>query len=97
MSENAPINVPAEVAYALEFIRESGRCNMFDRRCVQAVASESNEYATVVWLEDHKDEYGSLIINGWEAEDEPDDVVVCDNMELEDENEQIDSAGGIGR
>lgn len=109
MSENAPINVPAEVAETLEYIQENGPCNMFDRHCVQVEADQMSAYSTVVWLEDHKDAYGSLIINGWEAEDAssdvvvydnedtPDDVVVYDNMELEDDNEQIDSIGGIGR
>jgi HD-GYP domain-containing protein (c-di-GMP phosphodiesterase class II) len=67
------ISIPQEIADALEAIRESGECNMFDRQCVQAVASSMNEYATVVWLEDNKREYGRVIIDGFAIEENTND------------------------
>ena len=47
-------------------VRASGRVNMLDRKGVQRVANDLEEYAAVVWIEDHKSEYAHLIFEGAE-------------------------------
>jgi len=42
----------------LEKVRQDGRCNMLDSRCVQAVANKLNLYALVVWIEDNRKKPG---------------------------------------
>ena len=59
-----PVKMPKNVAKDIETIRQSGRCNMLDRNCVQVEADIREMYDTVVWLEDHKKDYGRAIMCG---------------------------------
>jgi len=64
------VKVPAKVLEQIMAIRDSGETNMLDRNMVQVIADRENYYELVVWIEDHKDEYGTGIFRGFEAEDE---------------------------
>lgn len=47
-------------------IRDSGATNMFDFNTVQRLAYEQDFYELVNWMEEHKKEYGRLIMYGAE-------------------------------
>ncbi len=47
-------------------IRDSGATNMFDFNTVQRLAYEQDFYELVNWMEEHKNEYGRLIMYGAE-------------------------------
>ena len=50
-------------------IRDSGATNMFDFNTVQRLAYEQDFYELVTWMEEHKNEYGRLIMYGAEGDD----------------------------
>ena len=50
-------------------IRDSGATNMFDFHTVQRLAYEQDFYELVNWMEEHKNEYGRLIMYGAEGDD----------------------------
>lgn len=62
------VRLTASVAEQLEEVRLSGLCNMLDRPCVQEVADNLEHYDLVVWIEEHRREYGRLIFEGFEVE-----------------------------
>jgi hypothetical protein len=45
-------------------IRDSGVTNMFDVKRVQHAANRLGFYELVLYLEEHKDEYGRFILTG---------------------------------
>lgn len=45
-------------------IRDSGLTNMFDFHAVQRLAYENEFYELVNWMEEHRDQYGCLIMYG---------------------------------
>ncbi len=47
-------------------IRDSGATNMFDFNTVQRLAYDQDFYELVNWMEEHKNEYGRLIMYGAE-------------------------------
>lgn len=57
-------------AGCLEEIRVEGRCNMLDFNCVQVRAHELECHHTVMWMEDHKHEWGYIIMRGFTTEEE---------------------------
>ena len=63
------VRLPASVSEQLEEVRLDGRVNMLDRIGVQAVADDLGHCELVVWVEDHKREYGRMILEGFEAEE----------------------------
>lgn len=65
---NERVRLPIVVAEQLEEVRRDGRCNMLDRDCVQVVADDLGLYELVVWIEEHKGEYGRLILQGFDVE-----------------------------
>ena len=50
-------------------IRDSGATNMFDFNMVQRLAYEQDFYELVNWMDEHKNEYGKLIMYGAEGDD----------------------------
>ncbi|MBQ9633073.1 MAG: DUF5049 domain-containing protein [Lachnospiraceae bacterium] len=54
---------------AVKRIAASGATNMFDSRAVQRLAFENGEYELVNFIEEHKKDYGSLILTGKFPED----------------------------
>lgn len=45
-------------------IRDTGRTNMLDSNMVQVIANEMNFFELVIFIEDHKEEYGKFILTG---------------------------------
>lgn len=64
------MKAPRAVVEAIEDIRQSARCNMLDRNCVQVEADRIGAYATVIWIEDVGRGYGRAIMEGLEAEED---------------------------
>lgn len=62
MSNKVKID-PVALDQLLE-IRDSGETNMFDFNTVQRIAYDSGSYELVNWMEEHRNEYGSLIMYG---------------------------------
>ena len=52
-----PVNVTEEVFQAITRVRNTGRCNMIDWRCVHAVLSELGEETAADWLESNVGTY----------------------------------------
>jgi hypothetical protein len=52
-----PVNVTEEIFQAITRVRDTGRCNMIDWRCVHAVLSEIGENAAADWLESNVSAY----------------------------------------
>ena len=67
MSNKVKID-PVALEQLLE-IRDSGETNMFDFNTVQRLAYEQDFYELVSWMEEHKNEYGRLIMYGAEGDD----------------------------
>lgn len=67
MSDKVKID-PVALEQLLE-IRDSGETNMFDFNTVQRLAYEQDFYELVNWMEEHKNEYGRLIMYGAEGDD----------------------------
>lgn len=47
-------------------IAESGLTNMFDTIAVQRITNDRHFYELVIFIEEHKDEYGRFILRGEE-------------------------------
>lgn len=45
-------------------LRDTGRTNMFDTNAVQVIANEMHFYELVIFIEEHKKEYGNFILTG---------------------------------
>ena len=45
-------------------IRDTGRTNMLDSNMVQVIANEMNFFELVIFIEDHREEYGKFILTG---------------------------------
>ncbi len=63
------VKVMKSVFEGLERVRESGATNMLDVNTVQRLAHENEDYATVLWLEDNKDQYARGVFEGIEPEE----------------------------
>lgn len=79
---NGKVKINKTALEQLLSIRDSGVTNMFDFNAVQRIAYEDGSYELVTWMEEHRNEYGRLIIYG--AEDEE---AESNDEEEEDEDE----------
>ena len=61
------IKVSEEELEGLEFVRDSGETNMFDRNQVQRIAMQERFYDTVTWLEENPLKYGRGVVEGFES------------------------------
>ena len=59
MSENKK-----KILEGLEYVRNTGLTNMFDANMVQRIAFDNGYYHLVNFIEEHKKEYGHLILTG---------------------------------
>lgn len=53
------------LADRLEYLRKEGRFNMLEFNSVQRRAFELEFYDVVTWMEDHKSDWGKLIMGGF--------------------------------
>ena len=59
----------AKIIEGLEYVRDTGATNMFDSNMVQRIAFDNGYYELVNFIEEHKKEYGHLILTGEFPED----------------------------
>ena len=69
MSKQEPIRIPKEVLEELESVRRYTRAEVLDIPTIRHVAMETEKPALVVWIDEHQQEYGRGLLNGFRAED----------------------------
>ena len=69
MSEQEPVRIPKEVLEDLESVRRYTRTEVLDIATVRHVALETEKPALVVWIDEHQQEYGLGLLNGFISED----------------------------
>jgi hypothetical protein len=69
VSEQEPVRIPKEVLEELESVRRYTRAEVLDIPTVRHVAMETEKSALVVWIDEHQQEYGLGLLNGFISED----------------------------
>ena len=69
MSEQQPVRIPKHVLEELESVRRYTHANVLDIPTVRHVAMETAKPALVVWIDEHEQEYGRGLLNGFRAGD----------------------------
>jgi hypothetical protein len=70
MSEQEePVRIPKNVLEELKSVRRDTRADVLDIPTVRHVAMERGKPALVVWIDQHAQEYGHGLLNGFLAED----------------------------
>ena len=69
MSEQEQVRIPKEVLEELEAVRRYTHAKVLDIPTIRHVAMEAHKPALVVWLDEHEQEYGQGLLNGFQAED----------------------------
>ncbi len=69
MSVQEPVRIPREVLEELESVRRYTRTEVLDIPTVRHVAMETAKPALVVWIDEHEQEYGLGLLNGFLAEE----------------------------
>jgi hypothetical protein len=69
VSEQEPVRIPKEVLEELESVRRYTRAEVLDIPTMRHVAMETEKPALVVWIDEHQQEYGLGLLNGFVSED----------------------------
>jgi hypothetical protein len=69
MSEQEPVRIPKDVLEELESVRRYTRAEVLAIPIIRHVAMETHKPALVVWIDEHEQEYGRGLLNGFQAED----------------------------
>lgn len=69
MSGLEPVRIPKEVLEDLESVRRYTRAEVLDIPTVRYVAMETEKPALVVWIDEHEQDYGRGLLDGFRAED----------------------------
>ena len=69
MSGQEPVPVPKDVLEELESVRRYTRAEVLDIPTIRHVAMETHKPALVVWIDEHQQEYGQGLLDGFRAED----------------------------
>jgi hypothetical protein len=69
VSEQEQVPIPKNVLEELESVRRYTRAEVLDIPTVRHVAMETHKPALVVWIDEHEQEYGEGLLNGFRAED----------------------------
>ena len=69
MSEQEPVRIPKNVLEQLESVRRYTRAEVLDIPTLRHVAMETGKPALVSWIDEHEQEYGRGLLNGFRAED----------------------------
>ena len=67
MSGQEPVRIPKNVLEELESVRRYTRAEVLDIPTVRHVAMETGKPALVVWIDEHEQEYGLGLLNGFLA------------------------------
>ena len=63
---DGPVKVPADVLEGLEAVRRSG-AHMVERTHVLVLAKRMGYRRTILWVEEHSDEYARGVSHGFET------------------------------
>jgi hypothetical protein len=63
------IRIPKDVVQELEAVRRYTRAEVLDIPTIRHVAMERAKPALVVWIDNHQQEYGQGLLNGFRADD----------------------------
>jgi hypothetical protein len=69
MSEQEPVRIPKNVLEELESVRRYTSIEVVDIPTLRHVAMEAEKPALVVWIDNHEQEYGRGLLDGFLAED----------------------------
>ena len=69
MSEQEPVRIPKNVLEELESVRRYTRIEVLDIPTLRHVAMETEKPELVVWIDNHEQEYGRGLLDGFRAED----------------------------
>jgi hypothetical protein len=69
MSEQEPVRIPKKVLEELESVRRYTRAEVLDIPTIRHVAMETHKPALVVWIDEHEQEYGRGLLDGFREED----------------------------
>jgi hypothetical protein len=69
VSKQEPVRIPKEVLEDLESVRRYTRAEVLDIPTVRYVAMETHKPALVVWIDEHEQNYGRGLLDGFRAED----------------------------
>ena len=67
--QEEPVRIPKEVLEELESVRRYTRAEVLDIPTIRHVAMETHKPALVVWIDEHQQEYGQGLLDGFRAED----------------------------
>jgi hypothetical protein len=65
VSEQEPVRIPKEVLEQLESVRRYARAEVLDIPTLRHVAMETGKPALVLWIDEHEQEYGQGLLNGF--------------------------------
>jgi hypothetical protein len=69
MSEQEPVRIPKNVLEDLESVRRYTRIEVLDIPTLRHVAMETEKPELVVWIDNHEQEYGRGLLDGFRAGD----------------------------
>jgi hypothetical protein len=69
MSEQEPVRNPKEVLEELESVRRYARVEVLDIPTLRYLAMETEKPALVLWVDEHEQVYGRVLLDGFRAED----------------------------
>ena len=69
MKEQEPVLLPKVVLEELEAVRRYTRSEVLDIPTLRYVAMETEKPVLVLWIDEHPQEYGRGLIEGFRAED----------------------------
>ena len=67
--QEEPVRIPKVVLEELESVRRYTRAEVLDIPTIRHVAMETHKPALVVWIDEHQQEYGQGLLDGFRAED----------------------------
>ena len=68
MREVGPVGLPEVVLEELKFVQRYTRVQVLDIPTLRYVAMETGKPALVLWVDEHPQEYGRGLIDGFRAE-----------------------------
>jgi hypothetical protein len=69
MREREPVRIPKDVFEELESVRRYTGVEVLDVPTLRFVAMERGKRALVVWLDEHTQEYGRGLLDGFQVDD----------------------------
>ena len=69
MSRQEPVRIPKNVLEELESVRRYTRIEVLDIPTLRHVAMETEKPELVVWIDNHEQEYGRGLLDGFRAGD----------------------------